>query len=293
MSSHFIRSRSPESRPERFAPLQLTQLMPHFGACIAGVDLTTDPSEPVRQALRAALLQYGVIFLTGQNRLSPERQLEVAGIFGKPDLGSPHVEKIGPQVDVITTDGKRPPVTNLWHSDNTTLENPSWGTLIQIQQGPDVGGNTGWASTRMAYECLSEPMKAYLEGMVAGHHWDFRGHKQAVYLNAHTDIEPYLDKVRKYPPREWPIVMTHPLNGTRSLYVNETYTTYIKDLHRYEGQAILQFLFSWIRMPEFYLTHHWQANDVAVWDNFSMQHYGLADYTENRVNQRVTFVGGD
>ncbi len=43
-------------------------------------------------------------------------------------------------------------------------------------------------------------------------------------------------------------------------------------------------------MPEFFTTRNWAPKDVAVGDNYSVQHYGVADYTDYRVNQRVTFV---
>ena len=104
------------------------------------------------------------------------------------------------------------------------------------------------------------------------------------------DHEKYSELVKNNPSRRWPIVSIHPITGEKALYVNETYTTYIEGVHRYESDAILHFLYSWIRMPEFYTTHNWARNDIAVWDNFQVQHYGLADYTEFRVNQRVTFL---
>lgn len=289
MSSHFIKAVADNLNPELYLPLKVTPLMPNFGAVIEDIDLTADLSADTRAKLREAWLRFGVVFFRKQPKLSADQQLAVASIFGTPDLGSPHVEKLTSQVDVITTDERRPPVTNLWHSDNTTLPTPSLGTLIQIQKCPPVGGNTSWACTRKAYDCMSDRMKGYLEGLIAVHHWDGRGYKEAVYLNKPLD-EKYFNLVKKYPPREHPIVIEHPVTGEKSLYVNETYTTFIPGLHRYEGQAILEFLYSWIRMPEFYLTHHWQENDVAVWDNYTMQHYALADYQAERINQRVTFT---
>jgi taurine dioxygenase len=290
MSSYFIEKPDPALDPERFAPLEVRQLMPHFGARIEGVDLTADLSDDLRALLRAAWLAYGVVIFTGQKTLGPDEHLAAASIFGTPDLGSRLVEKLTSQVDLITTDEARPPVTNLWHSDNTTLEAPSLGTMIQIQECPPVGGNTSWASTKKAYRCLSDHMKGYLEGLIAVHYWDGRGHRQPVYLNTMWDEAAYFKKVSENPPRRHPVVSEHPITREKALYVNETYTTYIEDLHRYESEAILNFLYSWIRMPEFYVTHNWAPNDVAVWDNFAMQHYGVADYTQHRTNQRVTFV---
>jgi taurine dioxygenase len=288
MSIHFINPAPEALRPDRFAPLKVVPLMPSFGARIDGVDLSSDLSDAVKAKLREAWIRFGVIFFPGQRALSPERQLTVASIFGQPDLGSHMIPKAAPGVDLITIDADRPPLTNLWHNDVTFEPKPSMGTLIQIQVCPEVGGNTGFASTRKAYECLSEPMKAYLKDLVATHYWDGRGNSEANYLQNSVD-EAYFDKLKNYPPVEHPVILDHPITGEKSIFVNETYTRFIKGLHKYENNAILQFLYSWIRMPEFYVYHHWRENDVAVWDNLSMQHYALADYTGRRVNQRVTF----
>jgi len=289
MGTNFIESIEPRHRPEHYLPLKVVPLMPNFGARVEGVDLLADLSPDIRAKLREAWLNFGVLFITQQKKaFTPDEQLRVAGIFGVPDNGSPMVEKATTQVDVITIDQDRPPLTNLWHSDNSSMPVPSLGTLIQIQVCPPVGGNTAWACTRKAYNCLSETMKAYLEDKVAGHYWDIRGLSDPVYLQKDDDNW-YFDRVRKYPPKQNPVIIRHPITGEKSIFVNETYTRYISGVHKYESKYILEFLYNWIRMPEFYVSHHWSENDVAVWDNYTMQHYAIADFTQKRVNQRVTF----
>ena len=215
MSSHFIEKPDDTLDPERFAPLGVRQLMPTFGARIEGVDLTDDLSDETRTLLRDAWLAYGVIILTGQRRWGPDEHLAAASIFGTPDLGSRLVEKLTPQVDVITTDESRPPVTNLWHADNTTLEAPSLGTMIQIQECPPVGGNTSWASTKKAYRCLSDRMKGYLDGLTAVHYWDGRGHREPIYLTTMWDEESYSRKVRENPPGATPSSLSTPSPARR------------------------------------------------------------------------------
>jgi hypothetical protein len=39
------------------------------------------------------------------------------------------------------------------------------------------------------------------------------------------------------------------------------------------------------------ISHQWEENGIAIWDNRSTQHYALADFwPERRVARRVTFA---
>src|SRR6185369_10908287 len=92
VSIHFIKPVAKVRDRDAFAPLRITPLMPNFGARIEGVDLSADQPAEVKAQLRQAWLRFGVIFFRGQTRLTPERQLELATIFGTPDAGSHMVE---------------------------------------------------------------------------------------------------------------------------------------------------------------------------------------------------------
>lgn len=291
MSSEFIKTIDDTLSPDRFKPLCITPLMPGFAARVDNIDVSRPLSEDIKLKLREALLRFGVLFFENQEKLSTDAQIAFASVFGTPDDGSPFIAKIAKHVDILITDKQRPPYANLWHADNTGVPHSSFGTLIQIQECPPIGGNTAWSSARKAYECLSNEMKAYLDQLVAIHYWDNRGK-----TNSHddakeeADFDKYFDRIKTLYPQKHPVIMRHPITGSRSIFVNEVYTKYIKDRHAYEGDAILEFLFKWNKIPEFHVVHHWQKNDVAVWDNFSMQHYALADYEAFRVNQRVEFA---
>ena len=42
---------------------------------------------------------------------------------------------------------------------------------------------------------------------------------------------------------------------------------------------MLPFLFDHVRSPEFQVRFHWEPGSMAFWDNRSVQHYAVADYT--------------
>lgn len=291
--TNFIQTPDASLSIERYLPLKITPLMPNFGARIDGVDLRESITGEIKNKLREAFVRFGVLFFSNQETLSPQAQVEATRIFGRPNEGAPFVKKATKYVDLLVTDEDHPPYANLWHSDNTWFPEMSLGSLIQIQECPTVGGNTVWCSTQKAYECLSENMKKCLEGLICIHYWDHRGRSAIGSLDSYdgnqAQFEAYFENIKKYAPQKRPVVLVHPITGKRVIFVNETLTTFIVGLHAYESKGILDFLFNWIRVPEFQLVHHWQKNDVAVWDNFSMQHYALGDYKVHRVNQRVEF----
>ena len=59
-----------------------------------------------------------------------------------------------------------------------------------------------------------------------------------------------------------------------------------------ESDALLDFLFEWIKQPELQLRYRWSEGDVALWDNRCAQHFALWDYWPNeRKGHRVTIRG--
>lgn len=76
------------------------------------------------------------------------------------------------------------------------------------------------------------------------------------------------------------------------LFVNASFTTRIVGLAREESDRLLRLLFQQAHVPEYQVRFHWQAGDVAFWDNRATQHYAVADYgTHRRVAERVAIAG--
>ena len=92
----------------------------------------------------------------------------------------------------------------------------------------------------------------------------------------------------KWPPVEHPVARVHEETGRKALFVNRNSTSHIVGLSERENEVLLPFLLEHARSPEFQVRLHWEPGTVAFWDNRSMQHYAVADYTERRVMRRVT-----
>ena len=272
----------------RYQHIRPIPQQPNFAAHIEGVDLTRPLSAEVRRELQQALLDFEVLFFAPQE-ITPEQHVALASVFGQVAPGAFFPRKEGhPFVEVIEFDEKRPPEINIWHSDLTWLPEPPNGTVIQITELPDQGGNTAWASLSKAFAALSPGLQAYLEPLTATHTWEISGWRAAI--EKHAGIEGVAQALKTYRPVSRPVVRVHPESGKKVLFVNENFTQHIDDVHFRESRGLLEFLREWIVQPEFVYQHKWQKNGLAVWDNRSTQHYASTDYwPHRRVTHRVTF----
>jgi taurine dioxygenase len=272
---------------KRYKHIRPVPRMPNFAAWIEGVDLTQPLSAPVQAELRKALFDFEVVFFQPQI-LTPAQHVALARVFGPVSQGSYFARKPGaPEMEMIVSDREHPPAIDNWHTDISWKANPPLGTAIQITDTPPAGGNTCWSSTSKAYDWLSPGLQKYLEGLTAVHSWEVSGFREV--LGERGD-DALIAAIKAFKPVVHPVVRKNPDSGRKCLFVNADFTRNILGVDRHEARGMLQFLLEWLKKPEFMVHHQWTANQIAVWDNRSTQHYAVADYwPHHRVNQRVTF----
>lgn len=271
----------------RYKHIKPVPRMPNFAAWIEGVDLTQPLSAPVQAELRQALFDFEVVFFHPQV-ITPAQHVALAQVFGPVSAGSFFDRKPGaPELEMIVFDREHPPSIDNWHTDISWKAQPPIGTTIQITVTPPAGGNTCWISTSKAYDWLSPGMKKYLEGLTAVHSWEVSGIREG--LGQRGD-EALIAAIKAFKPVVHPVVRKNPDSGRKCIFVNADFTRHIQGVDRHEARGMLHFLLEWLKKPEFTVHHQWTANEIAVWDNRSTQHYAMADYwPHHRVNQRVTF----
>ncbi|MEX0847335.1 MAG: TauD/TfdA family dioxygenase [Ilumatobacteraceae bacterium] len=269
-----------------------------IGAVVHGVDLSTDLTDADVVAVRSALLSARVIFFRRQ-QISPTQQVAFARRFGSltpahPLLGG--LDDDHPEVLVLDSSdyplgvGSRGTATSYndrWHTDVTFSERPPMGTILAAKQLPPRGGDTLCADLVGAYETLSEPIRALLDGLVAVH-------DASATFARFRDDDPTGEQNQRLAalkPVRHPVVRVHPETGERGLFVNDTFTREIEGLLPTESDALLRLLNQHMTQPERVVRWRWSEGDVAFWDNRSTAHYATADYTERRVMHRVTIAG--
>jgi taurine dioxygenase len=283
--------------------LRTTPLSATIGAEIRGVDLTRPLSDTTVRELRNRLLEYKVIFFPGQH-LEPEQHVALARNFGEPTPAHPVLPGLDGFPEVFEIDYSRAAQLResygdvvdrydglSWHTDVTFVERPPLGSILNAVVIPAAGGDTMFSDQRAAYEALSEPLREFLEGLVAVH--DGQRAFGAI-LKAREDGGGEWEgkQYKSLDPVEHPVVRTHPETGHKSLFVNAGFTSHIKGLSLAESDALLQFLYAHATKPQFTVRYHWHAGDLGFWDNRVTQHSVVGDFGgQHRVIQRVTLRG--
>ena len=60
-----------------------------------------------------------------------------------------------------------------WHTDSCYKSKRDTGSLLYALEVPDDGGKTAWANTQLAYEALSEELRARVEGRRGEYAYNF------------------------------------------------------------------------------------------------------------------------
>ncbi|MFE6149851.1 TauD/TfdA dioxygenase family protein [Streptomyces sp. NPDC057889] len=283
---HRVLNRITPGSPEaEFRILAIRPLTPHIGAEISGVDLSQPIGEDLAAELRQALLEWKVIFFRDQHRFTSGHHLALAAVWGEPEVNPffPKGDTVG--VSRLAKDAMAIGNENIWHSDHSFMAAPALGSVLRAVEVPPAGGDTMWADMAIAYDNLSEEMKARIDGLTAVHDW--------VPSWGSLMTEEQIARMREaLPAVEHPVVIRHPQSGRKVLYVNEPFTTRIVGLSDAESRELLCELVLQARIPEFQVRFHWQPDSVAIWDNIAVQHYAINDYyPQRRVMERIAIAG--
>jgi taurine dioxygenase len=280
-----------------YESIQVTEMAPACGAIIDGVNLSEELTNRQFDEIHRAVVDRVVVVFRDQD-LTPEQHIALSRRFGdiQPSAVSGFEKSPEyPEIDILEYDADNPPhvTRDLWHTDFAGTEKPTWGTLLYARDIPPGGGDTIWVNAVAAYEALSDRMKAHLDGLWAYHdsYRPYGVHVRPEMYEGDKGTDYMREKQATYTPALHPVVRAHPDTGRKGIFVNESMTTFIKDMDRRESDYLLRFLFDHLRTPEFQYRHKWRTNDLAIWDNRTSLHYALFDYTEHRLMHRIIISG--
>jgi taurine dioxygenase len=247
----------------------------------------------VVEQLKQAILEYKVLFLTGQH-LDEEQHARLASYFGAPYQGSNRFDHEYEQSGL--TDVK---VVSHFHSDLMYREEQPAYAMLQMLELPSVGGDTMWADLVASYEALSEPVQALLESLYAYHvHPDYylgddeRSRRYEATFGRPLTASELAQQKAQLSPHIHPVVRRLPETGKKYYWVSAQHTSRIQGLSKDESDAILGLLFRQQLKPEFVIRWRWTLGDIAFWDHRTTLHAGVNDYdrSESRRGRRANIA---
>jgi alpha-ketoglutarate-dependent taurine dioxygenase len=259
------------------SPIEVRPLQPTIGAEIHGVDIRRPLSTEQRDAIKAAVLQYKVVFFRDQN-LDEQTHAAFAAQFGPlydypsatSDTNIVPIHQISAvEAKARFKDAEQPDYLkdvigpgDYYHSDTSWRLVPAWGAVLRAVDLPQIGGDTIWVDANLAYEGLSAELREKLESLHVIH-----------------DFTESLEKLgHDYPIVAHKAVRTHRETGKKILWVNYSQKPQFLGVDLAESNRLLIEVLRQYKRPEFQTRFSWRPGSVAFWDNRAAVHYAVRNY---------------
>jgi alpha-ketoglutarate-dependent 2,4-dichlorophenoxyacetate dioxygenase len=270
-----------------------------FAAELRGVTLAEIAADDAAyKAVRAAFDEQSVLVFRDQE-VTDEAQIAFSGRFGPLEVTPPSSPGAGTNLVILSTidkDGKVVPADHrlalrnkanqLWHADSTFKSVPALASVLSGRIMPAQGGETEYASTRLAWERLPAANRKRIENLFAWH--DYSHSRGKVAPNIVSDAER-----AALPPQCWRMVWKNPANGRSALYI-ASHAYAIEGMEDGAAQKFLADLIDAATAPGLTYEHAWRKGDVVMWDNRATLHRGRPwPAHEARVMVRTTISATD
>jgi len=268
----------------------IERLHPLFVAEVTGIDLTVSVPREDFRLIWEAFNEHQVLVFRDQH-FDDESQIAFSRRFGELEtmIAHPGNDWNPGHISVMTNLGKDgnflPPDhpamlhrarNEEWHSDSSFKPVAALASLLASRIVPPIGGNTDFASARVAYEDLPAERKATLEGLTVLHRMTYRD----------------MDADKKRHVVTHPLIRTNPVNGRKALYVG-SHAQEIVGMPPEEGAKLLDELTAFCTQPKYFYSHHWRDGDAVMWDNRCTLHRATTfDRTKYKRKLHRTTIAG-
>jgi taurine dioxygenase len=267
-----------------------------IGAEVFGLDLSGEIDDATFTELERQFYERSVLCIRAQS-LTPGDLLAFAKRLGdvEDNVLSHYSHPDYPNILIISNiqeDGRDigyADAGRVWHSDGSYRQRPVGISMLYAIEVPEEDGktlgHTSFASAWAAYEGLEGAVKARLEGLEAAH--QVAGRRKALGTSKPEDETKY----EQQPEVIHPVVRIHPVTGRKYLFVNRGECSRILGMDEAEGQALIHDLADEIPRLDYRYEHHWQVDDLLMWDNRAVQHLANFDYhwpKHRRLMHRIT-----
>ena len=264
-----------------------------FGATVKGVMVAALDDAALRD-LYAAWLEYALLIFPGQH-LKRGEQIAFAKRFGPLEFEMAALSNVRAdgslRIETDNDDMMKILKGNMgWHCDSTYMPVQAKGAVFSAEVVPSIGGHTGFADMRAAFDALDGPLKAKVEKLAAYHSLHYSqsklGHQTG---NKDGQYSGYGLHDGPVPLRQ--LVKVHPETGRKSLLIGR-HAHDIPGMDKAESERLLQELVDFACQPPRVYHHDWTAGDAVLWDNRCLMHQATPwDMTQPRVMWHSRIAG--
>jgi taurine dioxygenase len=251
--------------------MRVEPLSDALGVQLTDFDITRPCSTAEQAELRELFCEHHLLLVRDQD-VTGDDQSRFVGYFGPLHVRADGMKET--QVTNVTEQGSPTSRTGtarlIWHQDGTYGLRPGIATSLWAQEVAPDAVPTPFANAARALERMPADLRARIEPLHVLHLRDTREERTDYRWreeNVPADAPP-----GRFLRHEHPIVYPLPHTDQQTILVNQLLTSHVVELPRDEGEALIQELFSLIYADDNVYAHHWQTNDVIIWDNLALQH---------------------
>ena len=264
-----------------------------FGAVVTGIKVS-ELDEATWRELHAAWLHYALLIFPDQH-LKRDEQIAFARRFGPLEFEMAAISNVKAdgtlRLEKDNDDMMKVLKGNMgWHADSTYMPVQAKGAVFSAEIVPSIGGRTGWADMRAAYDALDPATRAKVEGLSAYHSLHYSQSKLGHQTKkADGEYSGYGFHDGPVPLR--PLVKTHPETGRKSLLIGR-HAHNIPGMDAAESERFLEGLVEFACRPPRTYHHDWTPGDAVIWDNRCLLHQATPwDMTQPRVMWHSRIAG--
>lgn len=264
-----------------------------FGAIVTGFRIT-ELDDGTWQRLYAAWLDHALLIFPGQF-LKRDEQIAFAKRFGSLEFEMAALSNVKAdgtlRLEKDNDDMMKVLKGNMgWHADSTYMPVQAKGAVFSAEIVPTVGGHTGWADMRAAYDALDGDTREKVDRLSAYHSLHYSQSKLG-HETRKADGEYSGYGLHDGPVPLRPLVKVHPETGRRSLLIGR-HAHNIPGMGEAESERFLEGLVEFACQPPRIYHHDWRPGDVVVWDNRCLLHQATPwDMSQPRVMWHSRIAG--
>jgi taurine dioxygenase len=241
-----------------------------LGAELLDFDVTSEPTPEEQAELRRLFRQYHLLLVRGQE-VTTDAHDRFVSCFGP--LQS---NRIGDAAGYVTNQEDPRSLFGdelwrlLWHNDGAYGPRPGiatslWAEVISPTATPTQYANAVEVVDRLPADLRDQVQRLHIVNAV-----------DTAFLRTYERV-PYDEIVEseapdRYVTYEHPVLFDPPHLDRKAIIASEQMTVHVVGLDKADGDAFLHALYDHLYADDNVYTHHWQPNDMIIWDNIALHH---------------------